>query len=94
MKIYTIYDNRAKDFWTSIPGKKLWATKGAAKNAVICRTTPEKERYRAADFTKDELSAAWLLRREADKYARFSFADQQRFECREYDLDSVQFTIV
>ncbi len=93
MKVYAIWDNRKKEFCIPSKAKKFWCKKGSAKIAVmncVCSTL-YLDSY--SKVFKDDEVRRWLDSNPR-KYDSISFSDQTRFECREYDLDKIDFKVV
>lgn len=93
MKVYLIWDNRNQEFFKA-GAKAAWISKGAAKNAVfskigssICRANYHGK------YHKNELSDDWLDSAEWNR-RYLSFADQTRFECREYEIGNSEYKTV
>lgn len=86
MKIYVIYDTRKNEFF-STGKKKVWSTKGAAKNALIYHVVPYARDELHKAFFKKELAKEWLKKRDSNKYEHLAFKDQTRYVCVEYTLD-------
>ena len=76
--IYLLYDTVEAEYATAPSGKSLWATKGAAKNAA----------YTFSEYPRMESGISWRGR------CKTPFKDQLRYECREFNLDDVEYTVV
>jgi len=92
MRVYTIGDNKEQCFFGNSTAKKLWTTKGAAKNAVMLNHGASKDNWRKK-YTIEEVKSSRLA---SDKleHRYLAFQNQTRFECREYSLLNTPFLYV
>lgn len=79
LQIYCIYDTERKEYWRTGKGKRVWLTKGAAKNAWNCDHPSREE---APQTFKVIVGYGGRL-------TSLVFNDQDRYQCHEVDVTDV-----
>lgn len=92
MKIYVVWDNKEKKWFMS--GSKIaWSKKQHAKNAVMNRYFSLNRKSVLKYFDRSELNDDWWNTKVWTR-RNMSFADQTRYEVREYDITQCPYQIV